>query len=130
VGGTKVGNMAIKIDGNLGFVFPDGTLQKTAVSGVGLGTAQNWTTPSPARTVGQWYYNNSVKPIMVTISRYGGDGSWNILYVQNPLGVTNPAARTSIGNYGGEHSNLNCIVPPYHYYKLDGTNYNWWRELS
>jgi hypothetical protein len=129
VGGTKVGNMAIKIDGNLGFVFPDGTVQKTAVSGVGLGTAQNWTTPA-LRNVGLWYQNNNAKPMMVTISRYGGDGSWNIIYVQNPAGVISAAARTSIGNYGGEHSNLNCIVPPYHYYKLDGTSPNWWRELS
>jgi hypothetical protein len=121
--------MTIKIDGTQGFVFPDGTVQKTVASGVGIGTAQQWYELT-TRVVGTWYQNNTSKAIMVSINRYGGDGAWNILYVQDGAGNIGIAARTSIGNYGGASSMLTAIVPPLHYYKLDGTTtYNRWREL-
>lgn len=122
----------IEIDGIKGFVFPDGTVQSTAVSAVNLGNSQYWSVKTTAeRPMNTWIENTTGRPIMLVIGRNGADGATNTLYIQNGNGTPSAiAASSAIGNYGGLHSNLTGIVPAGHWFRLEGSAYSFWSELT
>lgn len=111
--------MAVKVNGTTGVVFPDNTTQASA----GTAFASNQTWQAVTRSVGVTYTNSTGKPIVVSIGRYGGDGSVTTIYVNG-----NVAGSATVDRYGGSEQMV-TVVPNGSTYQVNnnyGTHSGWW----
>lgn len=93
--------MVVKVNGTSGLIFPDNTTQATA----GTAFAANQTWQAVSRSSGVTYTNSTGKPIVVSVARYGGNGSQTTLYVGG-----NIAGQVQVDQYGGSEQMV-TIVP-------------------
>lgn len=114
--------MTIKFDGIQGVIFNDDSVQATAQnSGPNLGTSQSYTSLGSI-TMNSWVQNTLAKPIYIIIQGRADNSASNTLYIE-PTAASVPvqiAARSTIVDYGA--AALLCgIVPPGHWWRVDGT---------
>jgi hypothetical protein len=118
--------VAPSTSGNL--LTSNGTTWASAAPPAAIGVGQTWQTVTGSRSAGTTYQNTTGKPIMVSVSRNGGDNGSSFIYVDTATPAAFVVAQTfQIG--AGITSQLSAIVPPNNYYRYTGDSIVLWTEL-
>ncbi len=94
----------------------------TAINWRCSGRNQTWSDKTSSRSANTWYYNDEERPITVNIVASIDDDADFKVSTSASGGVT--VAR----GLNGDRSNMSALVPPGHYYKIEGT-FSVWAEL-